>query len=139
MSILEHLKKKEPEAPQAPTARQYCRFIEHKGVEILLTDFSGVSGIWYVRAVNKAVEFVKNCGKTGLRMLYDVSDTRVFDGALPTLKQAAADTKHLVRKRAVIGITETQMVFLRAVSAHVGEEFRPFKTKEEALDWLAEG
>jgi hypothetical protein len=39
----------------------------------------------------------------------------------------------------VIGITEVQLDFLRAVSAHIGEEFRPFKTEQEALDWLAEG
>jgi hypothetical protein len=139
MSLLDHLKKKEPEAPQAEAPRQYCRFIEHKGVEVLLTDFSGVAGVWYIRAVNKAVEFVRACGKSDLRMLYDVTDTRVFDGALPTLKQAAADTKHLVFKRAVFGVTEVQMVFLKGIAAFTGEYIRAFGTREEALDWLAEG
>lgn len=30
------------------------------------------------------------------------------------------------------------MVFLRAVSINVGVEFRPFRSEQEALDWLAE-
>lgn len=138
MSLLDHLKKKEHEAP-APQAREICRFIEHKGVEVLLTDFSGVAGVWYIRAVNKAVEFAKASGRTRLRVLYDVTGSKVYDGALPTLKQAAADTKHLVFKRAVFGVTEVQMVFLKGIAAFTGEDIRAFATREEALDWLAEG
>lgn len=139
MSLIDHLKKKEPEPLQAAAPRQYCRFIEHKGVEILLTDFTGVAGVWYIRAVKEAVEFTKASGRTRLRVLYDVTGSKVYNGALPTLKQAAADTKHMVFKRAVIGITEVQMVFLRGIAAFTGEDIRAFGTREEALDWLVEG
>lgn len=138
MSLIDHLKKKEPEPPQAAAPRQYCRFIEHKGTEILFTDFSGVAGIWYVRAVKEAVDFAVSSGRTRLRVLYDVTGSKVYDGALPTLKQAAADTKHLVFKRAVNGITEVQMIFLRGIAAFTGEDIRTIGSREEALDWLAE-
>jgi len=139
VSFLDQLRKKGADAPGEPPARQRCRFVEHKGREILVTDFTGVAGVWYVRAVREALAFVKESGRRDLRMLYDVTDTKVFDGALPTLKQAATDSKHLVRKRAVIGISEVQMAFLRAVAAHTGEDIRAFRTREEAMDWLAEG
>ena len=144
MGILSALKKllapgsRTAEPPTAAAPKPRCRFINHRGVEILITDLSGVSGLGYVKAIREAVAFVQGCGRKDLLMLYDVTGTKVYDGALPALKHGALDTKYLVKKRAVIGITEVQMAFLRAVSTFIDQEIRAFPSEQEALDWLAE-
>jgi hypothetical protein len=112
-------------------------FITHQGKEILLVDFTSLKGDQFIQAVGEAKKFLMNTGKKDLLVLYDVSHSRVSPEAVDTLKEAAKATHPFIKRRAVVGITGLQRVFLNAVNVFTGEDIKPFDNIEQAKDWLA--
>jgi hypothetical protein len=113
--------------------------IDHKGVKIILADYSGCGG--ELERLKSEVEYA--CELTireplnSVLSLVDVSGTSGTPEIMDLLKTAAAKTKPHVRKMAVVGVLGYKKILLRAVIAFSGQTIQPCDTIEEAKHWLA--
>jgi hypothetical protein len=114
------------------------RWIEHAGRQILVHDYSRLSGHAYMHAIQDRVRSLTGSGLSDVRLLLDVTDSFVNKDALAEFKRAGVDVKPHVRKIAVIGITGLQKYFLHLINQFSDVGARPFDTRVEALDWLAD-
>jgi hypothetical protein len=114
-------------------------FIEHKGMRILLMDFSNTHDKEQVLQTVK--DIVKLAEKEPLDSVYGFVDITgsPFDTVIAqALKELAKLNKPYVKISAVTGVTGIKMVIFRSILYFSGRKNIVLKnSREEALDWLA--
>jgi hypothetical protein len=115
------------------------RWIDHKGVKILLADYSGFGGVLdqLKPEVEYASELTVREPLNSVLSLVDVSCTSGTPEVMDFLKTAAVKTKPYIRKMAVVGVQGYKKILLRAVVTFSGQTIQACDTIEEAKDWLA--
>ena len=117
------------------------RWIEHKGKQILLADYSELcddSEAVYAEGQFVIQELRKNPGGAAL-VINDVHDTHASIANSTMLKKVLAQSSGLVAKRAVIGLTSTTRYFVNALIHLAGKgSLTQFDSLEKALDWIVE-
>ncbi len=122
---------------QSPSTTR-VRFIEHRGVRILLIDFSGLQQTEEIlREVEIAREVVAGQRPASLRTLTHVKDARYSPPVMEALKQLTVHNKPYVTAAAVVGMEGLHRVLFRAVVLFSRRNIEAFDTLEEARDWLA--
>ncbi len=114
-------------------------FISHKGKQVLLVDVSGCTPQELILLSTAVKNVVTSQAKESVLMLADFTGAQVNKAALTRLKEATVADAPFIRKSAWIGtegIPEAHFQALRAFSSK--RQFVYFKTRAEALDWLAE-
>ena len=115
------------------------KWINHKGVKIILADYSGCGG--ELERLKSEVEYASDLTlrepPNSVLSLVDVTGTSGTPEIMDFLKSAAAKTKPHVRKMAVVGVQGYKRILLRAVTAFSGQTIYPCDTIEEAKNWLA--
>jgi hypothetical protein len=115
------------------------RWVEHRGVQILFYDFSGLED------TDAGLEAIAaSRGRAGdqppqsVRTLVDVRGSR-FDARITrALQDLAHENKPYVLASAVVGVSGLQRVILAAVSRVTRRKFATFDTSDAAKDWLVE-
>lgn len=119
-----------------PTAR--VRFIEHRGVRMLLIDFSSLQQTEEIlREVEIAREVVAGQRPASLRTLTHVKGARYTPPVMEALKQLTVHNKPYVTAAAVVGMEGLHRVLFRAVVLFSRRNIEAFDTLDEARDWLA--
>ncbi|MBN2341039.1 MAG: STAS/SEC14 domain-containing protein [Deltaproteobacteria bacterium] len=115
--------------------------VEYKGKKILFSDYSGLGGAEFTQVVQRHYEqhraMFDNAGETFL-FLTDVTNTFADRETMKLFKKSITQNRPFIRKSAVVGVTGIQQVLLKSINVFSSVDTRLFKTKEEALDWLAE-
>ena len=113
------------------------RFIEHKGKRILLLDFSHANAhemqllLEYVRIT------VAQHGHESIVTLGDYTGATVDHAVAMKIKEVLTLDRPFVKKTAWVGSESIPHAFMENFHNFSQREIVTFKTREEAMDWLA--
>jgi hypothetical protein len=121
------------------------RWVDHKGKKILYIDYSEIrASVPEQKAV--ALETIKKVRETMESLsaktlfLSDVTNATPDKECLDLLKELAAyaNSKQIVEKECVVGLSSMQQVLMNIVNYLSRAKLKMFTKKEEAMDWLVE-
>jgi len=113
------------------------QFLAFKGKQILLVDFSRLSADEVEKTARAVPEVVTARARASVLLLVDFTDARFDQEALHAMKEAAVFNKPYIKKSAWIGAESFPEESRKSLKAFSGREFPTFKTRAEALEWLA--
>ena len=125
-------------SPERSPMTDRIRFISHEGKQILLVDFSNCSARDVERVCRAVPEVVTTLPRNSALILSDFTGASFDKEAIQVMKEAAVFDKPHVRKSAWMGAENFPHAFLETLRSFSRREFPVFKTREEALAWLAE-
>lgn len=114
--------------------------ITYKGKEIYYTDWTNLKdGETFEEAIRYTAGVVIQMNKYELLELLNVSGSFFTKAVFRTMQETARPTKKFNKKKAIVGdFSSTRLFMLKTVNRITGENVVPFKTEQEALDWLVE-
>jgi hypothetical protein len=112
------------------------RFIDHKGVQICLLDFSGAAIEEVLSTIESGARLIRSQpGKTVLSLTF--TDGAKFDTAvIKGMKDLTKGNEPYVRAAAVVGVKGLQKIVLDAASLFSNREFATFDDLESAKEYL---
>ena len=113
-------------------------FIDHQGKKILLVDFSNCSANEVEETARAAPDYITVKPRGSVLVLTDFTGAAFDRDALRAMKEAAVFDKPFVRKSALIGTDDLPASFYDELVSFSRRDLRIFKTRQEALAWLAE-
>ncbi len=114
------------------------RFIDHKGKSILLQDFSNLKpGKEFYAGVQAARQIIAAQPPKSVLTLFDATNSEFDADVVVTLKKFVQLNTPFMKYTAVVGMTGLKKVGLMAVTRAAKRPLRPFDTREEALEFLA--
>jgi hypothetical protein len=117
------------------------QWVNHKGTRILLADFSNF-GMDIQRAkeeMETAIHLANYEPMSSVLTLTDVRGTKGSPEMFEAMKATAGEIIPFARKRAIVGITGVQRVFLDIINKLSGNKaIVMFDDMEKAKDWLVE-
>ncbi len=114
-------------------------WIEHKGKSIFLADYSKVDMLdirHQVRLNEAAILDLGQKGSTSLLILNDVSRCDIDNFAFAALKSTTNTLWPYIKGSAIVGVTGLRVYALELVNKFARFETKPFRSLEEAKDWL---
>ena len=116
----------------------YIGFVEHKGVRIVMLDFSGIkvteTGL---AAVAEARRFVAALPADGSALtLTDVTDTRYDKQIVDAFKELTQSNRPHVKAAAVVNRSVIHRAAISMVALFSRRKIEVFETRGQALDWL---
>ncbi len=114
------------------------QFINHKGKKILLEDFSNIRpGIEFKDTLQKAQDMIASQPAKSVLALFDASGASFNNETLSAVKEFTRANTPYIKAACVVGITGLLQVAMVAASKFSGRDFILFKSRDEALEWLA--
>jgi hypothetical protein len=114
------------------------RFIDHQGKRVLLVDFSNCPANEVEKITRAVPDHVTVQPRGSVLVLTDFTGAAFDQDALRAMKETAVFDKPFVKKSALIGTETLPRDFYEDMTRFSRRELPIFKTREEALDWLAE-
>ncbi len=114
-------------------------WVEHKGVRILYSDFTGLhDNDKMFPVIEEALrQFTRTPGK--VRHLYNFTDSTINKEFMAYVKERVKSIPaDKTEKDAYLGVTGVKKVLLQSFLFLTKDPARVFETEKEALDWLAE-
>ena len=113
------------------------RWISHAGIKILLVDFSNCSAAEVEKVCRAVPEVVTTLPRNSVLILSDFTGASVDKEAIQAMKESAVFDKPYVKKSAWVGADNFPQEYSKSLSNFSLREFPAFKSREEALAWLA--
>jgi hypothetical protein len=113
------------------------RFIAHQGKQILLIDISHCSSAEVQEIFRGVPELVITRPRGSVLILSDFTGASFDQEALRVMQQTAVFDKPYVKKSAWTGAENLPKLFSESLKSFSRREFSVFRTREEALAWLA--
>jgi hypothetical protein len=114
------------------------QFVEYKNKKILIEDFTnlkpGAEFLGYIVEAQKTI--TSQPGKSVLAV-FDATGSSFNSDILNAMKEFTRMNTPYIRAATVVGINGLLQVALTAISRFAGRDFITFKTRVEAMDWLA--
>ena len=111
--------------------------IIHKGKRICIVDISNSQPQDAITILNESrYQISKLISKTAL-IITDVTNTVYDKDSAAAFKKLAARNTHYIKASAVVGVDTLRGFLLKTIAILTGREIKLFKTRNEALDWLA--
>lgn len=114
------------------------KFVNHKGKNILLLDFSNCSCEEVLRIIEESRKLIKVQPEHSLLTLTNVEGAHFDFKVVEAMKDFTVHNKPYVRKGAVVGVTGLRKIIYDAVMRFSGRNLPSFDDIEEARDWLVE-
>jgi len=116
------------------------RFIEHKGRQIVLMDFSRLESIEEsLVQIEQAQRFVAAQPKVmNLRVVVDVTDSVFDNSVIEALQRLADHDRPWVLVSATVGLSPIRAITNRLIAMKSHRKFGRFKELGRALDWVAQ-
>jgi hypothetical protein len=114
-------------------------WIEYKGKQILFSDYANLSAeelLSAVKATDSTFSQYQHMPHGSVLALLDFANTVASKDVISALKTSATLWRPLYKKQALIGLAPLHYVFINAINKFSGNNFRPFKSRNEALAWL---
>lgn len=114
------------------------RFIEHKGHQVLLLDYSNLSKTEdALREIERTKEFIRQFPQEPtIRAMTDASGSVYNKQVLTALKEMAAHNTPYILAGAVVTTSGLHRIALMAINTFIRRPLHVFASREEALDWL---
>ncbi|MBA4385735.1 MAG: hypothetical protein C0410_13440 [Anaerolinea sp.] len=114
------------------------QFVTYKGKKILVEDFSNLNpGSEFNEILKKAQGMIAAEPKGSVLAVFDATGCSFNSEMLNQMKDFTTTNAPYVKKATVVGMNGLLQVALSAVSKFTGRDFISFKTREEAMDFLA--
>jgi len=113
-------------------------FIEHKGEQILLLDFSHATAPQMLLLLEYVRITVAQHARESVVILADYEDAEVDHTVAMKIKEVLALDRPFVKKSAWVGSEHIAHAFMENFQSFSQREIVTFKSREEALDWLVE-
>ncbi|MFH1459561.1 MAG: STAS/SEC14 domain-containing protein [Candidatus Omnitrophota bacterium] len=114
------------------------KWIVYKNKRILFHDYSGIRGFQGEgeQLAQEVNEFVEKLTEYNILELVDVRNSFGDLESVKRLKEISKRLKPRIKKSAVIGVSGIKKVILDAINTFSERKIKPFKTEEEAKEWL---
>lgn len=117
--------------------------IDYNGKTIYHVDYSNKRSMYdLIDAIEQAKMFceihIKENDKKDILVLMDLSNSFVFGKAIDMLNQSTKELKYYTKKRAVVGLDRSKMLFLNLTNSIFGNKVKAFNSVSKAKEWLAE-
>ena len=113
------------------------RFIDHKGKQILLEDFSHINRDEDFSVVlRNAQRIIQSQPQKSVLVLVDLSDIHFSPKLIQEIIDVVKNDSLFVASTAVVGATDLQNAVIKAISTIVQRELVTFNSREEAMEWL---
>lgn len=113
------------------------RFIPHDGKQMLLLDFSNCSAAEVEEICREVPELLTTHPLGSVLILSDFRGASFDEAAIRVMQQTAVFDKPYVKKSAFVGAENFPKAFYENLSSFSRREFPAFKTRDDALAWLA--
>jgi len=117
-----------------------ARIIDFKGKEIYYVDYSNIKTneefLTIIKQTNAFREKSKAEGRSNMLMLVDITGSYVYGDVLEEIKKAGKETRQIIKKQAVVGITGGKKILLNIVQSVIGMNLKVFDTVDAAKEWL---
>jgi hypothetical protein len=111
-------------------------FIEHKGKQILLLDFSHANAHEMQLLLEHVRITVAQHARQSVVTLGDFTGATVDHAVATKLKEVLTLDRPFVKKTAWVGTESVPHAFMENFETFSQREIITFKTREEAMDWL---
>jgi hypothetical protein len=112
------------------------RFITHQGKQILFIDVTNCAAEEVIELVTEVQRIVTAQPPKSVLTLSDLAGAQFSRSAVTRMKEVAVFDRPYVKRAALVGAQSLPKVFYEALKTFSQREFRKFKTREEAMDWL---
>ena len=119
--------------------QERIRFVDHQGKRVLLVDFSNCPANEVEEIARAVHDYVTVNPRGSVLVLTDFTGAAFDRDALRTMKETAVFDKPFIKKSALIGTETLPRDFYEDMTRFSRRELPIFKTRREALDWLAAG
>lgn len=114
------------------------RTIDHKGHQVILLDFSGISqpSEWTAAVAEARRFFAALPADRSARTLTDVSGTRYNRDTVESMKVLTVANQPYVKVGAVVNTSAMHRAVIGMIALFARRRFEVFETRDQALDWL---
>ena len=112
------------------------RFLEHKGKQILLCDFSHCANAELPLVLDEIKKQIAQHPPNSVLTLADFTGAEVDKAVATRMKEVLAMDRPFVKRSAWVGTESLPKVFYENFKHFSRREFPTFATREEAMDWL---
>jgi SpoIIAA-like len=113
------------------------RFIEYKGRDIFLFDLTNCNPDEMLLLLDQIKAAVEKHQRGSLLILTDLTGTHIDKKVATRAKEVLVLDRPYVKKSAWVGTDRLPQVFYQNFKTFSQRELPTFKTREEALEWLA--
>jgi len=111
-------------------------FITHHGKAIMLIDFSRCQPREILVMLDEIQRTVARHERGSLLTLADLTGAHVDRKVATRMKEVLVMDRPYVKKSAWVGVDSVPKVYYENLKSFSQRDFPPFKTREEAMDWL---
>ncbi len=112
------------------------RWLNHKGVKILLNDYNGLEGENLLKQIDISVLYINQTKKDDLLLLIDILNIEVSKESQLKFAEAGKQIKKQCKKIAVIGLTPVKRNIVNIINKITGLGAVGMKTEIMAKNWL---
>ena len=114
------------------------RFIKHKGQAIFLIDFSNCEGKEILLLLDQVQAQIARHAPGSVLTLADVNGAKIDKDVATKIKKVLVLDRPYVKRSAWVGVESLPHVFYENFKTYSQRDLPPFKTREEAMDWLVQ-
>ena len=111
--------------------------IFHKGKKIYISDWTNLkTPEQALEVMTETSDFIVNLNQSNLLEILDAKGSFATSEVLKSLKEINNKVKSFSKKKAFVGLTNTQRILLNTINIFSGTSIQGFDDIEEAKDWL---
>jgi hypothetical protein len=111
-------------------------FISHNGKSIMMIDFSHCAAKEILRLLEEIPRTVARHERGTLLTLADMTGAHIDRAVATRMKEVLVRDRPFVKRSAWVGVESLPHVYYENFKTFSQREFPPFKTREEAMEWL---
>jgi len=112
------------------------RFIQHKGREIFLIDFSHCAEKELLLLIEQVRSIVARQAPGSVLTLADFTGAQIDKKVATRMKEVLVLDRPYVKRSAWVGVESVPHVLFENIKSFSQRDFPAFKTREEAMAWL---
>ena len=113
-------------------------FITHRDKPIMVIDFSHGEPKEILLLLEEIQHTVARHEKGSLLTLADLTGAHIDKTVATRMKEVLVRDRPFVKRSAWVGVESVPKVYYENIKTFSQRDFPPFKTREEAMDWLVE-
>jgi hypothetical protein len=113
-------------------------FVTHRGKPIMIIDLSHCEPKEILVLLEEVQRTVARHERGSLLTLADLTGAHIDRAVATRMKEVLTLDRPFVKRSAWVGAESVPKVYIENIKSFSQREFPPFKTRAEAMDWLAE-
>ncbi len=123
-------------SPSPAASGSRCYVTHHQGVDVVVIDLAHTTPEEAIPIMTKAGELIESFPAHSVRAFTDATGAIYSKESFQALKALTIHNTPHIKASAVVGADGLRVFAMKAVAVVTQRHIRPFRTREEALDWL---